>query len=212
MDIGLAFTFPTQDDAWIKKLVITAVILLIPFIGPIAGMGWMIEITRRVIRDDPQPLPDWSNFGGILGDGFKLFIVSLVYSIPILIISLPAALLGSSTDSDTAVALAGAISLLFGCLSFFYGLALALILPAATGELASSGDLGAALNPGKLIARIRSAPSAYLIALLGGVLASFLAGIGIVLCVVGVLFTGAYAYAVLAHLYGQAYKQTAQAA
>lgn len=207
MDIGLAFTFPTQDEEWIKKLVITAVILLIPIVGPIAGMGWMIEIARRVIRGDEQPLPDWSDFGGMLGDGFKLFVVSLVYSLPIIIISLPAAFLGSSSDSDTAVAIASTLSICLGCLSFFYGLALALIIPASVGELAASGDLGAALNPGKLIARIRSAPSAYLIALVGGILASMLAGLGVILCVVGVLFTSAWAYASLAHLYGQAYKQ-----
>jgi hypothetical protein len=36
-----------------------------------------------------------------------------------------------------------------------------------------------------------------------GILASF----GVILCFVGVLFTGAYAYAVQGHLFGQAYKE-----
>ena len=59
---------------------------------------------------------------------------------------------------------------------------------------------------------IRSAPGAYLIVLLGYLVASFIASLGIIVCVIGMFVTGAYAAAVSGHLFGQAYRvSTAEA-
>jgi hypothetical protein len=88
-----------------------------------------------------------------------------------------------------------------------YGLALAFFLPAAYGELAATDDLGASFNIGKIFGHIRAAPSAYLLTFLGMIAAGILASFGVILCFVGVLFTGAYSYAVQGHLFGQAYKE-----
>ncbi|MCD4698964.1 MAG: DUF4013 domain-containing protein, partial [Phycisphaerae bacterium] len=87
MDFGLAFSFPFQDEEWIKKILLTGVIFLIPVVGQIAVMGWALTITRRIIRNDPEPLPDWSDFGGYLGLGFKAFVVVLVFVLPIIILT-----------------------------------------------------------------------------------------------------------------------------
>lgn len=52
---------------------------------------------------------------------------------------------------------------------------------------------------------VRAAPSAYLIVLLGSIVAGLVGSLGIILCVIGVVFTYAYAMVVNAHLWGQAY-------
>jgi len=205
MDFGLSFSYPFQDEEWVKKIVLTAVISLIPLIGQLALIGWLVELTRRVIRGDSEPMPDWADFGGILVLGLKAFAIGFVYALPLMFISIPMAIFDSLIDSESAVALYTVVTLCFSCFALIYGLALAFFFPAAVGELASNDDLGAAINPVKILAHVRAAPSAYLLAFLGTIVAGFLSGFGIILCFVGIIFTTVYASAVQGHLYGQAY-------
>jgi len=211
MDFGLAFSFPFQDEEWVKKIVLTAVISLIPIIGQFAILGWLVELARRVIRGDAEPLPDWADFGGILVLGLKMFAIGFIYAIPLMFIAFPMAIFDALIDSDSAVALYTIVMLCFSCFAIIYGLALAFFFPAAVGELAATDDFGAAINPTNIIAHIRAAPSAYLLAFLGTIVAGFLAGFGIILCFVGIIFTTVYAYAVQGPLYGQAYLEVANA-
>ena len=205
MDFGLSFSFPFQDEEWVKKIVLTAVISLIPVIGQIALVGWMVELTRRVIRGDSEPMPDWEDFGEIIVLGLKMFVIGLVYALPILVIAFPWVIVEALVDNESASALYTIMTMCFSCFVLIYGLALVYFLPAGVGELAATDDLGAAINPSKILAHVRAAPSAYLLTFLGAIIAGILAGFGIILCFVGVLFTAVYAYAVQGHLYGQAY-------
>lgn len=205
MDFGLSFSFPFQDEDWIKKIVLTVVISFIPVIGQLALLGWMVELTRRVIRGDAAPLPDWADFGGILLLGLKMFVIGFVYSLPLVLLALPMGGIGALLDDDSAIAIYSFFMMCFSCFAVIYGLALAYFFPAAVGELAVTNNLGEAINPANIIAHVRAAPSAYLLAFLGTIVAGFIAGLGIILCFVGVLFTIVYAYAIQGHLYGQAY-------
>ena len=211
MDFGLSFSFPFQDEEWVKKIVLTAVISLIPIIGQLALIGWLVELTRRVIRGDTEPLPDWADFGGILVLGLKMFAIGFVYALPLMFATIPMAIFDSLIDSDSAAVLYTIVTLCFSCFALIYGLALAFFFPAAVGELAATDNLGAAINPMNIIAHLRAAPSAYLLAFLGTIVAGFLSGFGIILCFVGVIFTTVYAYAVQGHLYGQAYLEATKA-
>ncbi|MCJ7570228.1 MAG: DUF4013 domain-containing protein [Anaerolineales bacterium] len=211
MDFGLSFSFPFQDEEWVKKIVLTAVISLIPIIGQLALIGWLVELTRRVIRGDTEPLPDWADFGGILVLGLKMFAIGFVYALPLMFATIPMAIFDSLIDSDSAAALYTIVTLCFSCFALIYGLALAFFFPAAVGELAATDNLGTAINPMNIIAHLRAAPSAYLLAFLGTIVAGFLSGFGIILCFVGVIFTTVYAYAVQGHLYGQAYLEATKA-
>jgi len=211
MDFGLAFSYPFQDKDWIQKILLTGVISLIPIVGQIAVLGWLIEITARVIRGESDPMPKWEDFGGLFMSGLKAFALGFIFGLPLMIIAFPAAIIDTLVDSESAAVVFSLLLACLSCLSIIYGLALAFIIPAAYGELAATGSLASALNIGTLIERIRKAPAAYLLAFLGILVASFLAGFGVILCFVGVLFTGAYAYAVEAHLFGQAYLQATSA-
>lgn len=211
MDFSLSFSFPFQDEGWVKKIVLTAVISLIPIIGQLALIGWLVELTRRVIRGDAEPLPDWADFGGILVLGLKMFAIGFVYAIPLMFMTIPMAIFDALVDSDSAVALYTIVTLCFSCFALIYGLALAFFIPAAVGELAATDNLGAAINPTNIIAHVRTAPSAYLLAFLGTIVAGFLSGFGIILCFVGVILTAVYASAIQGHLYGQAYLEATNA-
>lgn len=203
MDVGLAFSFPFQDEDWVTKLILAAVIMLVPIIGIIVVLGWTLMITRNVIRGEAKPLAGWSDFAGLLTLGFKAFLISLIYALPIIIIIIPFGLIASMfEDADSWIAFA---SICFSCLSILYGIVLAFIYPAAMGELAANDDFAAALNPARIIELVRKAPNAYVLTFLATIGVSFLAGFGVLLCIVGVLFTMAYSYAVYGHLFGQAY-------
>lgn len=205
MDIGRSFSFVFEDEEWIKKILLAAVASIIPVVGQFLVIGWSLEIARRVINNDPAPLTNpFDDFGGYLMLGLKAFVIGLIYSIPILIITVPGAIIGANA-SDESIAII--LSLCTGCFSLLYGIVMALAIPAAYGILAATDNLGQSLNPGKILEVFRGAPAAYLIAILGIIIAGFVAGLGSIACGVGVLATGAYANAMMGHLYGQAYNQ-----
>ena len=210
MDFGLAFSFPFQDEKWIEKILIAAVLSLIPIIGWLALLGWAVEIGRRVINGDKEVLADWSDFGGMLTLGFKAWLINLIFSIPLIVVWLPfgfATALFGSTSEDAAAVIISVISLCFICFVFAYSIALLFFIPASYGRLgASDGELGDALNLREIWNMISSAPGAYLIVLLGYLVASFIASLGIIVCFIGMFVTGAYAAAVSGHLFGQAYR------
>ena len=211
MDFGIAFSFPFQDEEWVKKIVLTAVISLIPFIGQFALIGWLVELSRRVINGESNPMPDWADFGELLVLGLKMAVIGFVYVLPLMFVSFPWAIMDALFNSESASALFVLFSVCFGCLTLIYGLALAFFFPAAVGELAATNDLGAAINPKNMITHVRAAPNAYLLAFLGTIVAGFISGLGIIFCFVGVFFTVVYASAIQGHLFGQAYIEATKA-
>lgn len=208
MEFGKAFSFAFEDKDWLMKLGIAALILLIPLLGQIIVLGWALEITRRVIDNDPQPLPDWSDFGGHTLRGILVWVISFVYSLPIILVSacsssLPA--IFQEGGDDTIASVLTIITICLSCLIFLYSVFLGFVLPAALGTFAKTGQLGSAFRFGEVFGLVRAAPAAYLITLLGGIAASFVAMLGIIACFIGVIFTMAYASTITMHLYGQAY-------
>lgn len=215
MEFGRAFTYPFEDQNWLKKIALAALVSLIPIVGQLFLLGWGLEIARRVIQRDPVVLPDL-DFGANLGKGFQAFLVSLVYSIPIWILSLPIYLIGPignalQFDEQSIQVMMIVVSVCFGGLILLYSIALAFALPAAFGNLAAKGQLGAGFKFGEIFALVKAAPVAYLLVILGSIVASFIGSLGVIACAIGVIFTYAYAMAIMGHLYGQAYNQATAA-
>jgi hypothetical protein len=208
MNLGKAFVFAFEDKDWLKKLGIAGLVMLIPLIGQITVLGWAIEVTRRVINHESETLPDWSAFGDYLVKGLKLFVIGLVYALPIILLSicgnLPTMFLQDNND-QTMVTLISTVSICVGCISAIYGLAMAFIVPAAYAKFAVTDELGAAFRFSEVFGLVRAAPAAYLLALLGTIVAGVVASLGLILCFIGVIFTMAWAYTIQAHLWGQAY-------
>lgn len=208
MNIGKAFTFAFEDKDWLKKIGIAGLVMLIPFIGQLTVGGWALEVTRRVINRDPETLPDWSAFGDYLVKGLKMFVIGLVYALPIILLSicanLPIMFMQNGGD-DTMTTVISTLSICMSCISALYGIALGLVIPAAFAKFVVTGELGAAFRFSEVIGLVRAAPAAYLLALLGAIVASIVASLGLILCFIGVIFTMAWAYLIQSHLWGQAY-------
>ncbi len=210
MDFGKAFTFVFDDEDWIKKIALGGLLSLIPVIGIFLVIGYGLEVTKRVIKGDAEVLPDWSDFGGYLTKGFLVFLIAFVYMLPVLLIQACSYIpfLFENTD-DTLTVIFTIITICFGCFTFLYSLAAYLVLPAAVGRYAATDKLGEAFKLGAIFAMVKDNLGTYGMVLLGGIVASMVASLGSIACVIGVLFTMVYSMVVNGHLWGQAYNVSA---
>lgn len=215
MDIGKSFGYVFDDDQWITKLLIAAAILalgllfswmlLIPLI--LAGLllgGYGIEITRRVINSASPVLPEWDNWGELLIDGVKAWVIGVIYALPIIIIGLCLSLpIGIAAEDAEAVS--SGLGAFMSCLNLLWGIVMGLLLPAAIALFVARGEVSAAFRFGDVINLVRENFGTYLIVLVIGWVASLIAGLGLLACGVGFLVTAPYAGWITAHLRGQAF-------
>ena len=215
MDIGRAFSFVFEDENWIVKILIAAAILLagvvfswvliIPLLLAFVLVGgYSVEITRRVIRGNPDELPEWDDWGRFFGDGLKVWVIGIVYALPIIIVSIclavPSGLLAEEAEGLSAV-----MSVCIGCLSFLWAVVMSVTLPAAIAFYVDNEDLGAAFRFGEIFAFVRENLSTYLLTFVMSWVANLIGSLGSIICGVGWLVTGPYAWMVTGYLYGQAY-------
>ncbi len=212
MDLAKAFSFVMDDPEWIKKIFIGGLVSLIPLIGPLIAFGYVIAIGRNVIRGNPQPLPEWSDWGQMIVDGLYAFFITLIYSLPVILVLcliMAPAIVISNASGDDEVAVNVSVSLAACCIIVFnlvYSIVVyGFLFPAALARYADTGDAMSALRFGEIFAIARANPAAFLIVLLINWVAGFLASFGVILCCVGVLFTTFYAWCVTGYAYGQAY-------
>lgn len=205
MDFGKAFSFVFDDKDWIQKILIIALISIIPIIGQLFLFGWALEIAKRVAAKDAAPLAGYDEFGEKLVLGLKGWVVTLVFAIPLIILT-PFTSLPTIVLADTDVAGLGVFfTVCFSCLAFLFVIVLLLIEPVALVAMATTGDLGDAFKFGRLWEILKSGIGAFVIAILGAIVASFIGGLGGIICLIGAFVTYTYAAAVTAHLFAQAY-------
>ena len=72
LDVGRALSFMFEEQDWVKKLIIAIVILCLSiFILPYFILqGYVIDIIRRVGRNQTPELPAWDDWGKYLSEGF----------------------------------------------------------------------------------------------------------------------------------------------
>jgi hypothetical protein len=212
MDVGRSFSYVTDDEEWWKKILIGGLLTLIPVIGGFYGMGYMIETLTNVIRGREVPLPEAvDDFGGKLVKGLLSWVISLIYALPLIIVSACAGA-GSGVfanaidDPQTGETVGVVWSVCFGCVSFLYGILMGLVLPFALATYADTGQLGDALKLGKIFGMLKENIGPAFVVLLVSMLAGILAAIaGTILCGIGLFVTALYAQLVMAYLYGNLY-------
>jgi hypothetical protein len=217
MDFGKAVSFTFDDPDWIKKVVIGGVVTLVPILN-FASYGYSIEVTRRVIDGNPQPLPEWDDFGGKFIKGLIYFVIGLVYSLPIVLIACLAAggmaatgsLAASSSRSagEAAGGVFGLLGMCVSCIAVIYGVFVAIVLPAAVGHYAAKNEIGAAFRFADVLSLVQKNLGAYLMVFAIGIVAGLLASlVGSLACGIGLIFAGFWSLLVIGHATGQAYRE-----
>lgn len=197
MDIGKAFGFVFEDEEWVTKVLLGALITLIPIFGGFALMGYAIAIVRNVKAGNPRPLPDWNDLGRYFTDGLLFWVATFVYSLPMLILICPIALvwilpaLAGEQEDLLAVltGVAGVLSAGMGCLAVLYGVLLGLLTPVVQIRYAESGDLGTCLRFGEVFRFLFNHIGSIVISqivlfVIGIIIASVIGGLGTILAVI----------------------------
>ena len=197
-----AFAWPVRDPEWPAKLLIIALTLLIPIIGGINGIGWMLATLDRLRAGEEKLAPANLTY---LGRGIRVFAVQLIYGLIVigiaLVIFVPAIILAIRQGQGNAnPAIIGAALFLylvgFGVITILR-LAIEFAMPAIVLGT-DHGGIGGGLQVDAIIRRCRMNLTNTLIAGLMLIAASFVGSLGIIACGIGVLFTVAYALAMQA--------------
>ncbi len=209
MNFTKAFTYIFDDQRWLEKLVIPLLVTLIPVIGWMVVAGYLLRVTRNVIEHQAEPLPELK-FGADLGRGFKVFVASFLYALPIMAVSillfLPLALTVDNSDM-TPWAIVSAI--FGGLLILLYALFMNVLWPPVNANLAVKERIGAACEFKEIFRLLRNNFGAWMIVVGGTILCSaIIAPLGGIVLAVGAIITGFYAQLIIAHLTGQAYAQS----
>jgi hypothetical protein len=205
-------TFVFDDPRWVQKVLIGGLFIIASFIliGVFFIFGYMARLARNVIRGDQNPLPEWDDLGEYFSEGVKLFLVGLIYAIPIVIVAMiivvPMAIMGNNSDNETVRSMAGMSATCIWCLVFPLGLALSLWLPGALLMVIVTGDFKAGFDFGRIFGFIRANVGNYLLSFVVAIVASFAAQLGFILLCIGVVFTAFWARTVAAYAFAQTYR------
>ena len=213
MDFGKAFSYQFDTEDWWKSLLFTGLISLIPIVGVIYALGWMMEIAGRFAQasdTETVELPG-VDFGSYLRKGFLGLVAGFVYSLPSMLVALPIIIVGavaSSQSGDTASIVASIVGICCGGLSILLAIAGGLLAYPAIVEIQLTDSLKAAFNFQRIFAIFKNAIVPYLLSILVTVIVSpILSSIGAVLCGLGALFTMPYSFSLMGYFFGSAYKE-----
>jgi len=215
MEYGKAAAFPRQDPDWVKKLGIAGLLSIVPVFGWVLVAGYETEVTRRVINDDPRPLPEWSDFGGLLIKGFSALVVRLVYFLPLLLfvvcsaapLLIGNAVVGPNRSNQGLITTVWVLSGCFGCVALLYAVLAGMLAPIAVARYAAVGNLMAAFQLSEVWRLFRVKPGVYVAtAVMSALMYGLLSFLGVLACVIGAAFGWAYATLIAGHLQGQAYR------
>jgi len=228
MDAEKSFTYPFEDEQWISKLGLGAIISMVPILN-FAWSGYLVDIIRNVMNHDPKPLPTWDDLGKKLSDGLILFGAGLIYALPILLVfGLPLSLAafsslvsGNNNMPDIARRLTETGSVLFFgllCVLVLYGIVLSVIYPAVLVLFAQERTFASCFKlreAFELISR-NAGPffTAWALSMAAGLAVGLVSGfvnllVGWVPCIgwmIGLVLSlgsGVYMTAIYAHLFGQ---------
>jgi hypothetical protein len=147
--VGDSFAYAQEGlvGKWVKWILLIISCVIFPLI-----MGYILRIFKGA-----NPSPELENWGGLFIDGIKLFIVGLIYAIPIIILEVIAmgaiiggAMTGDSTAMVAALAGAGLVFLALVVVAIIIGL----ITATAYVRFARMDSFGEAFNFGAIFAHI----------------------------------------------------------
>lgn len=204
-----ALAYPKRGDGAVKRLFVGGILLLLSILVLPAFLlyGYFLRVLGSTASGETEP-PDFDDWGEMFVDGLKVFVVILVYLLPVYVMAFVVPVLytfvvpmGTSVQGPSSAA-AGMFVMLFVVLTPLTLIAYYL-MPAALVGLALSGEIRGAFDVESIgrIARSREyflgMVLAAVVAVLGGLIATLLW-----LVIVGV-FLHFYLYVSVSYIAGR---------
>ena len=211
-DFAKPFSFVFEDPRWLNKILVGGLFYLLAFliVGAFFILGYMARLGRNVIAGVPQPLPEWDDLGEYFGEGARLVGVVIVWILPLIAIALlfivPSIAL-ESVDNEAARNLGGCAAGTMWCLMFPLSLAVTFFMPASLMFAITEQRFGAAFELGRIWTFIKANIGDYLLAIVIYFVARFVAGFGIILLCIGVVFTGFWSLTITTYAFAQVYRR-----
>ncbi len=149
--IGESFTYVKEGiidnvNKWLLLMVAT-ILLTIPL------MGYIMNVYRGV-----KPAPDVKEWGRLFVDGILLFIVGIIYAIPIIILEflIAGTAFASMIGDNPAAMVSGMLGAgILAVILIVVTIIVALLSPVGIIRFARTGNFGEAFNFGEIIATIK---------------------------------------------------------
>lgn len=205
------FTYVFDDPRWVSKILVGGLFMLASFllVGVPFLLGYMARLVRNVVDGAQHPLPEWDDLGEYFSEGLTLFGVGLVYMIPMVILGIlvgvPAALM-SAVQNEHTRDLGGGLFGCAACLMVPLGLAVTFFMPASFLMVVTQRRFGAAFELANIWSFIRDNIGNYLLSLAIYFVARFLAGFGIILLCIGIIFTEFWSLVVSSYAFAQTWR------
>jgi hypothetical protein len=157
--------FPFKGDRWKAKLITGLAIMLacniIPILPFLILYGYVYRIMHRIIVENGDlEMPEWEDWGALFKNGWRLFCVSFLYSLPSILLYLVGMFLyfgsffgmmmaeGGNSEGLISAIMAGSMGVLFltMALSMILMIFVSLILPVAIGHTVANGEFSAGFD------------------------------------------------------------------
>ena len=196
-ELSDSVAWPSRDPEWVTKVLLIGLINLIPIVGQLNLLGWMLAAldNLRAGRSDLPP----AGFQYI-GRGLNLFVVFLVYG---LVLGATFGILfgvglGITAGNDGQGNAIGVPVILLAYALLLLGVLVWYLFTPAVIVATERGGIAGGLNLPRLIAMVGADVNGALQHGLFALVAYLIGGLGAIACFIGQIFTAPYGYAVLA--------------
>lgn len=201
-----ALAYPRRSDDWVATILIGGVLMLLSFLvlPGLVVQGYLLRVLRRVATGDVEAAPSFTEWGELLVDGIRLFVVGIAYS---LVVVVPMVVLAAVTSGLAAASprAAGPVVVVLILASLVLSFVLAYFLPAAITNFAVEDSIGGAFAFGTITDAAISSEyaTAWVLALVVGVVGGLVAA-ALSVVVVG-LFVSFYVQVATYFLFARGY-------
>ena len=172
-NFGETLSYMFKDPKWVGKLLLGALFGIIPIVNFVTG-GYILRVIDNVRTDTEPPLPEWGgDFGKMWTSGLILWIIGLIYGIPLWILSGIIGGVAANADSGAMTA----VAVIFGLIALAYAILVIFWVQGVIVNYAVKRNFGAGFEFGNIWALIKANAGRMLMTVVFVVVVSIIIGV-----------------------------------